>query len=66
METEGLLATPGEAAQYLRTTIGQLAQMRFRGTGPVFVQPTARGRVLYEWTALTRWATENSRSRTGA
>ncbi|MEV0075268.1 hypothetical protein AB0H58_02545 [Nocardia neocaledoniensis] len=44
------LATPKEAAKYLRTTVGKLANDRHHGVGPAYAK---YGRsVLYPWDAL--------------
>lgn len=45
------LATPAEVAQYLGTTVAQLAQQRYHGTGPRFVKMGTR-RVMYRWSDI--------------
>lgn len=51
------LATPAEIAAYLRTTVDNLAVMRYRGTGPRFIK---RGRrVLYRWSDVTEYLDMN-------
>ena len=52
------LATPSEAADYLRTTPAKLAQDRFHGIGPTYVK--LHGRVLYPWAELRQYV-ENSK-----
>lgn len=64
-DSEADLATPDEAARYLRTTAGSLAQLRSKGGGPVFSK-TPGGRVFYRFADLKRWATEARYSRTGS
>lgn len=50
------LATPREAAEYLRTTVGKLANDRNRGSGPAYAK---YGRsVLYPWDALQAFIEE--------
>ncbi len=50
----GDLLTPAEAAQLLRTTPGQLSQMRFRNEGPSFLKFGRK--VLYRRVDLTAYA----------
>lgn len=56
-------ATPSEAAGYLKTTPGTLAQLRYRGIGPAYSKAPG-GRVLYEWVDLTRWLQEYKKTST--
>ena len=56
------LATPKEAAEFLRTTPGALAQDRYRGRGPRYVKRGSR--VLYAWAALEAYVLENTMQRT--
>lgn len=44
------LATPKEAAEYLRTTVGKLANDRYLGVGPSYVKFGRK--VLYPWKSL--------------
>ena len=48
------LATPAEVAPVLQTTVGGLAQMRYRGTGPKFVRIGVK-RVLYRWSDVEEY-----------
>lgn len=50
----GDLLTPAEAALLLRTTPGQLSQLRFRNEGPTFLKFGRK--VLYRRTDLTAYA----------
>ncbi len=43
------LGRPAEVAEYLGLTVGQLAQMRHRGVGPLFVRPTGGRSIRYDW-----------------
>ncbi|OZF00600.1 DNA-binding protein [Rhodococcus sp. 14-2686-1-2] len=52
------LATPKEAAEFLRTTPGALAQDRYRGRGPRYVKRGSR--VLYSWEELHRFVSDNT------
>jgi hypothetical protein len=52
------LATPPEAARFLRTTVAKLAQDRYRGLGPKYIKD--RGRILYEWAELRKYVKDNS------
>ena len=52
------LATPAEAAQYLRSSVNGIKQMRYRGVGPRYIR---RGRrVLYSWADLEAYVRENT------
>lgn len=52
------LATPKEAAKYLRTTVGRLANDRHHGVGPSYVK---YGRsVLYPWDTLRAFIEERT------
>lgn len=57
------LYTPDQLAEYLGTTTGNLAQLRYRGTGPAFVK--AGRRVLYRETDVQAWLDANTRTQTG-
>lgn len=52
------LATPAEAAEYLRTSVGKLANDRHLGTGPCFVKYGRR--VLYPWWSLREFVEVNT------
>lgn len=54
----GGLATPKEAAAYLRTTPAALAQSRYLGRGPEYTR--LGGRVLYSWEALRAYVAANT------
>jgi hypothetical protein len=56
------LATPGQVAMYLQTTVNSLAQMRYRGSGPKFIK--AGHRVLYRWSEVLEWLQHNTIQRT--
>lgn len=47
------LATPEQVAEYLSTTKGTLAQMRYLGTGPAFVKLGKA--VRYRWEDVDAW-----------
>lgn len=52
------LATTSEAAKYLRTTVGRLANDRYQGHGPQYVK---YGRtVLYRWADLRTFVEKNT------
>jgi len=57
------LLTPDEAAAYARLTVGQLAQLRYRGLGPVYLNPTPR-RILYRRSDLDSWLYASERQST--
>lgn len=54
------LATPAEAAEYLRTTVGKLANDRYLGIGPRYVKYGRR--VLYSWHCTGTRARQQMRS----
>ena len=56
------LALPQEVADYRRTTVEQLAQERYKGTGPKFVKLGKR--VFYDWTDVFAWIEANTLTRT--
>jgi len=45
--------TTQEAAKYLRTTTGQLANLRLRGEGPPFIK--LKRKCLYEVSEIKNW-----------
>lgn len=57
------LITPPQLAEYLGTTVGNLAQMRYHGNGPAFIK--AGRRVLYRETDVQAWLDANTRTQTG-
>lgn len=51
------LAKPAEVAEYLRTTVAHLANLRYLGKGPAWVQ---LGRsVRYRWADVDAWVEAN-------
>jgi hypothetical protein len=56
------LGTPGKAAKYLRTTVANLAQLRYMGRGPKFIEDGRR--VLYRWYDVSDWLDRNTMQRT--
>lgn len=57
------LGTPAQVAEVLHTTEASLAQMRYRGDGPIFVR-AGRRRVLYRWADVDQWIKDSLHSRT--
>ncbi|MFM8856625.1 MAG: helix-turn-helix transcriptional regulator [Actinomycetota bacterium] len=57
------LGTPAQVAKVLHTTEASLAQMRYRGDGPIFVR-AGRRRVLYRWADVDQWIKDSLHSRT--
>ncbi|ORB68945.1 DNA-binding protein [Mycolicibacterium tusciae] len=56
------LGTPAEVAEYLRTTVANLAQLRYTGRGPKFIKVGRR--VLYRWSDIADWLDGNTLQRT--
>lgn len=56
------LGTPGEVAEYLRSSVAALAQLRYLGTGPKFIKVGRR--FLYRWSDVTDWLDRNTMQRT--
>jgi hypothetical protein len=56
------LIAPEELAELLSVNIGQLAQMRYLGTGPEYVKVGTR--VRYTMTDVRTWLDGQRRSRT--
>lgn len=54
------LARPPEVADYLGTTVGGLAQMRRRGTGPAFVKMGQA--IRYDWADVFAFVESNKQS----
>src|SRR5690625_6420092 len=48
------LALPKAVADYMGTTTGNLAQMRYRGTGPKFIKLGHRA-IRYRWSDIEAW-----------
>ncbi len=57
------VGTPAQVAEALHTTEAGLAQMRYRGDGPIFIR-AGRRRVLYLWSDVERWIEESRHVRT--
>lgn len=57
------LLTPEQYAQFVGTTIGNLAVQRHKGEGPRFVK--CGKSVRYRWSDIVAWLDENTRERTG-
>lgn len=58
------LATAAEVAAAIPgATVGSLAQLRYRGTGPKFIK--AGRKVLYRWSDVESWLDDNTRTITG-
>lgn len=58
-ETKDQLVLPQTVADYLGTTTGNLAQMRYRGTGPKFVKLGHRA-IRYRWSDVEAWVEANT------
>ena len=56
------LVTPEDLAELLLVTTGQLAQMRYLGTGPKYVKVGTR--VRYSLSDVQAWLDEQRRART--
>ncbi|QLD11370.1 helix-turn-helix domain-containing protein [Microbacterium oleivorans] len=59
------LLTPAEAAKLLRMNVPALAQLRYRGGGPVFRRLTART-IVYKRRDLMTWVESSGHTRTDA
>lgn len=59
-------AIPREVAEVLHISEQALAQLRFRGVGPVYVKAPGGRRVLYLWDDVYAWIDDNRRVQTGA
>ena len=55
------LLTPAEAADYLRTTESTLAQMRYKGNGPLFTSLGSR-KILYRRSDINAYLAGNLRA----
>lgn len=62
MNVSDPLLTVKEASAYCRMTVGQLAQLRYVGRGPVFLNPTPRT-ILYRRSTLDTWLDASQRSK---
>lgn len=60
---EVALRTPAAVAEYLGTTTGNLAQMRYLGTGPKFLK-LGKKAVRYRETDIQVWLDNNTKSQT--
>lgn len=58
-ETKDQLALPKAVADYMGTTPGNLAQMRYRGTGPKFIKLGHRA-IRYRWSDVEAWLEANT------
>lgn len=63
MSFETGLGTAEEVAAYLRTTRSALAQMRYRGNGPVFHRVN-RCNIVYRWADVEGWLATRAFDRT--
>ncbi|WP_367645984.1 helix-turn-helix transcriptional regulator [Paenarthrobacter ureafaciens] len=59
------LHKPAQVAEYLGTSEGALAQLRYRGLGPRFIKLGSKA-VRYRDSDLKRWLDEQTRQQTGA
>ena len=59
VERKDQLAIPQAVADYLGTTTGNLAQMRYRGTGPKFIKLGHRA-IRYSWVDVFAWIEANT------
>jgi len=57
------LATTGEVAEYVRSSVARLAQLRYMGRGPKFIKVGRK--VLYRWSDVSDWLNRNTMQRTG-
>lgn len=62
-ETDERLVAPSVVANHLGVSEGQLAQMRYLGTGPVFIKVGSR--VRYRMSDVAGWLDDNTRTQTG-
>lgn len=58
------LITPVELAEYLHTTVPNLAQLRYLGKGPAFIK--AGRSIRYRESDVQAWLDENTRTQTGS
>ncbi|MFJ2544377.1 helix-turn-helix transcriptional regulator [Microbacterium sp. NPDC087589] len=65
MAPEANYLTPQQVCDLIPgMTVGGLAQLRFKGTGPTYLKPTAR-KVLYRPADITDWLDGTARTWTG-
>jgi hypothetical protein len=57
------IALPPQVAKALDTSLGGLAQMRYRGNGPKFIKRGSR--VLYRWSDVLAYLDANTVASTG-
>lgn len=60
---EDVLHTPTAVADFLGTSTGNLAQMRYLGRGPAFVKLGAKA-VRYRDSAILEWIEANTKTQT--
>lgn len=57
------LANQDDVCQFTGMTRGQLAQHRYRGTGPKFIRLTGR-QIRYRWSDIEEWLDQRTARRT--
>jgi len=62
ISTDNRLLSPAELAAYLGRSVPALAQMRYRGTGPTFIN--AGGRIRYRESAVEAWLNTGEKTTT--
>jgi len=60
---EDMLHKPEALAEFLGTTVGSLAQMRYRGIGPKFIKIGPKA-VRYRDSDIREWLDKNTRDQT--
>lgn len=63
MENDDSFIQPEQAAELIGITVGQLAQLRYKGGGPVFYKPHGR-LVRYRRSEVLEWLSANRHERT--
>lgn len=58
------IAKADEVAKYLGMTTAALAQMRYKGTGPKYMNPGGSRLVRYAWTDVNEWLESGTKTRT--
>lgn len=61
---EDMLRKPDELADHLGTSLGNLAQMRYRGIGPKFIKIGGKA-VRYRQSDIDAWLAAQTRQQTG-
>lgn len=56
------LGTPREVAEYLHSSVANLAQLRYTGRGREYIKVGRR--VLYRWSDVADWLSRNMMQRT--